>query len=123
MVAGASPPGSTVPGSLGLGIPAPCSRHRLYRAMLHTDMGSVTVRVTPRSGRTEVEVGPGRVAVRVRAAPEKGRATEEARQALAKALGVPASQVRLVAGVRSRNKVFEVGGLSADDVMVRLGAT
>jgi RNA polymerase-binding transcription factor DksA/uncharacterized protein YggU (UPF0235/DUF167 family) len=74
-------------------------------------MARVTVRVVPRSARTAVEVGPEGVRVRVRAAPERGRATEEARRALARALGVPASAVRLVAGAAARTKVFEVEGL------------
>ena len=63
--------------------------------MLHRDMASITVRVTPRSGRTAVEAGADGVVVRVRAAPEAGKATEEAARALAEALGVPPTRVRL----------------------------
>jgi hypothetical protein len=91
--------------------------------MLHVDMGTVTVRVTPRSGRTTVEAGSDGLVIRVRAAPEGGRATEEARRALADALGVAPSSVRLVRGSRSRTKVFDVRGLTADDLQVRLRAT
>ena len=58
-------------------------------------MASITVRVTPRSGRTEVEAGADGVVIRVRAAPEAGKATEEAARALADALGVPPTRVRL----------------------------
>jgi hypothetical protein len=86
-------------------------------------MGMVTVRVTPRSGRTAVEVGPAGITVRVRAAPEGGRATDEALRAIADALAVPPTDVRLVRGARSRTKVFEVRGLSADDLQVRLRGT
>jgi uncharacterized protein YggU (UPF0235/DUF167 family) len=86
-------------------------------------MGKVTVRVTPRSGRRSVEADPEGIAVRVRAAAEGGRATDEARRVLAEALGVPASRVRLASGARSRIKVFEVEGLSSHDLEVRLGAT
>jgi uncharacterized protein YggU (UPF0235/DUF167 family) len=86
-------------------------------------MAMVTVRVRPRSGRTRVEAGPQGIVVNVRAAPEGGRATEEARRALADALGLSISMVRLRAGVRSRRKVFEVEGLSLEDIEVRLGAT
>ena len=90
--------------------------------MLHVEMGTVTVRVVPRSGRTSVDVGPQGIRVRVRAAPERGKATEEARRAVAETAGVPASAVRLVAGARSRTKVFEIEGLTADDLRVRFGA-
>jgi uncharacterized protein YggU (UPF0235/DUF167 family) len=88
--------------------------------MLHGDMASVTVRVVPRSSRPGLEAGPGGVVVRVRAAPESGRATEEARRVLASALRVPASAVRLRAGARSRTKVFEVREVESEDLERRL---
>jgi uncharacterized protein len=91
--------------------------------MLHAGMARVTVRVTPRAGRTEVLAAGGEVRVRVRAAPAEGRATEEARRALADALGVPPSAIRLVTGERSRVKVFDVEGMDAHEVAMRLGAT
>ena len=91
--------------------------------MLHVGMGAVTVRVVPRSGRVAVEGGPRGLNVRVRAAPEGGRATEQARRALADALGVAPSRITLVRGATSRTKTFEVEGLTADDLRVRLGAT
>jgi len=83
---------------------------------------SITVRVSPRSGRTEVMAGPAGVVVRVRAAPEGGRATAEARRALAAALGVPLSAVRLRSGARSRVKVFAVAGLAPGEPERRLYA-
>lgn len=91
--------------------------------MLHVGMGAVTVRVVPRAGRTAVDAGPDGIRVRVRAAPEGGRATEEARRAIASALGVPASSVRLLRGAKARTKVFEIDGLTPDDLRVRLGGT
>lgn len=91
--------------------------------MLHGGMASVTVRVVPRARRPAVEAGPDGVVVRVRAAPEGGRATEEARRALARALGLPPSRVSLRAGARSRTKVFEVRGLDVEDLEMRLRAT
>jgi uncharacterized protein len=84
--------------------------------MLHLDMASITVRVSPRSGRTAVEDGPAGIVVRVRSAAEEGRATDEAARALADALGVPRTRVRLRKGARSRTKVFDVEGLSSEDL-------
>ncbi len=46
--------------------------------------------------------------VYVQSPPEKGRANEEAREILAEYFGVSKSRVRLVKGLRSREKVFEV---------------
>ena len=86
-------------------------------------MGLVTVRVVPRSGRTAVEVDGRGIVVRVREAPEAGRATEAARRALADALGVPASATRLRHGARSTTKVYEVPGFDQPGAEVRLRAT
>jgi uncharacterized protein YggU (UPF0235/DUF167 family) len=88
--------------------------------MLHGDMGTVTVRVVPRSGRTSIDAGADGIVIRVRAVPEGGRATDEARRALAKAAGVPASAVRLRVGARTRTKVFDVRGVDGADLERRL---
>ncbi|HZD18622.1 MAG TPA: DUF167 family protein [Actinomycetota bacterium] len=85
-------------------------------------MGTVTVRVVPRAGRTAVEAGPQGITVRVREVRERGRATEAARRALARALGVPPSRVSLHHGIRARVKTFSVVGLSGEELQVRLGA-
>ncbi|MEO8423819.1 MAG: DUF167 family protein [Actinomycetota bacterium] len=83
-------------------------------------MATITVRVAPRSGRTAVETGPDGIVIRVRAAPEGGRATEEAARALAEALGVPRTRVRLTSGARSRTKTFDIDGLSSPDLQQRI---
>jgi uncharacterized protein YggU (UPF0235/DUF167 family) len=72
-------------------------------------MRIVTARVVPRSGRTVVEPhDDGSFTVRVPAPPVGGKATEQARRALASHLAVPPSSVRLRSGARSRVKTFEV---------------
>jgi uncharacterized protein len=87
--------------------------------MLPNDMGTITVRVTPRSARPGVDVRDGRIVVRVQAPPVDGRATEEARRRLAEALGVPGSTVRLRSGAASRDKSFEVDGVDPDEATKR----
>ena len=91
--------------------------------MLHGAMGLVTVRVVPKAGRTSVGVDGRGIVVRVRAATEGGQATDEARRALAEALGVPGSRVARRRGTRSRTKVFEVAGLDQQQAAMRLRAT
>jgi uncharacterized protein YggU (UPF0235/DUF167 family) len=77
--------------------------------MLHAVGRTVSVRVIPRSRRSSVDRDEdGTFTIRVRAAPEGGRATEEAARALAEHLGVPRTSVRFRAGARSRLKLFEV---------------
>jgi uncharacterized protein YggU (UPF0235/DUF167 family) len=75
-------------------------------------MGRITVRVRPRSTRAGVERGPDGPVIRVRAAPEGGRATAEAARSLATAVGVAPTAVTLVRGRRSRLKTFAVEGVS-----------
>jgi uncharacterized protein YggU (UPF0235/DUF167 family) len=79
----------------------------------------IIVRVVPRS-RPGIEATGDGIVVRVSAPPVDGRATEEARRALARALGVPPSAVSLRLGGRSRNKVFAVLGMSAKEAERRL---
>jgi uncharacterized protein len=83
-------------------------------------MASLTVRVVPRAGRTAVEMDDDGVRVRVRSAPEGGKATAEAARALARALGVAPSSIVLRSGARSRTKVFEVVGLAPGEPSRRL---
>ena len=86
-------------------------------------MTRVTVRVVPRAGRTAVALDDRGIVVRVRAAPERGRATEEARRALASAVGLPPSAVTLRSGAAARTKVFEIDGLGQREVEMRLRVT
>jgi hypothetical protein len=74
----------------------------------------VEVRVRPRS-RARWRIAGGDLMLGVAARPVGGAATEEARRALAKALGVAPSRVTVCRGSRSRTKVFAVSGLDADE--------
>jgi hypothetical protein len=68
------------------------------------------VKVTPRSGRSEVAgwLADGTLKARVQAPPEKGKATEELRALLARELGVRTSQVSVISGATSRLKTVLV---------------
>jgi uncharacterized protein YggU (UPF0235/DUF167 family) len=77
---------------------------------------SVRVRLTPRGGRDALEgvetLADGRTVLkaRVRAAPEKGQANTALEALMAKALGVPKSNVSVVAGATGRIKTVRVEG-------------
>lgn len=83
----------------------------------------VRLRVQPRASRDEI-VGWQDEALRVRvtAPPVEGEANTKVRQLVARALGVAASNVALVRGDRSRDKLVRVTGLSLADVRARLAA-
>ena len=71
----------------------------------------VEVKVVPGASRAEVAgLRDGALLVRVAAPPEKGKANEELRSCLARALGLPKSAVELVAGATSRRKRVSVPG-------------
>lgn len=82
----------------------------------------IAVRVRPGARRTFVGgeyAGPrGRaLVVSVTERPTDGRATRAVAAAIAEAFGVPTRNVSLIAGQRSRDKIFEV---SAPDIDERL---
>lgn len=85
--------------------------------------------------RVKVKVAPGAredaimgwqgetLRLRVRAAPEAGKANEAVCRLLARLLGVPPGAVRIVRGAASREKMLSVEGLDDHDVHRRLGGT
>jgi uncharacterized protein YggU (UPF0235/DUF167 family) len=60
--------------------------------------------------------------LRVKAAPERGRASEAVLELLAAALGVPRKDIELVTGQGSRDKTVVLRGLTAHEVDSRLEA-
>ena len=77
----------------------------------------VHVHVQPRASRSEV-VGTFGAALKVRllAPPVDGAANDALIALLAKALGVPRRDVRIVQGATSRAKVVEIDGTTVDAV-------
>jgi uncharacterized protein YggU (UPF0235/DUF167 family) len=69
-----------------------------------------------------VETTSSGIVIRVHAAPQGGRATEEARRALAEALGVAPFEIVLRRGPRSREKVFQVRQMTRGEALQRLQA-
>ncbi|HEY9582778.1 MAG TPA: DUF167 domain-containing protein [Candidatus Paceibacterota bacterium] len=69
----------------------------------------ISVAVRPGSGEEKVEeLGEGKYKVWVKDPPVKGLANKAVVYVLAKHLGVSQSQVRIVSGYTSRNKIIEV---------------
>jgi uncharacterized protein (TIGR00251 family) len=68
------------------------------------------VKVIPRSPRSEVAgvMADGTVKVRVRAAPEGGKANRELCDLLAGHFGVPKSKVEIVSGAASTRKLVRI---------------
>ena len=88
----------------------------------------IHVRVQTRAGQDLVggRYGDGEppiLVVRVRAAPHAGQANAACRKVLAEAFGVPRQAVAMVAGAKSKSKVFEVTGADPNTVQTLLEAS
>lgn len=70
--------------------------------------GRLAVRVTPGAKSEGIEIDGGRVLVKVRAKPEDGKATAAVQELLARALGLAPSNVEMLRGATSREKLFRI---------------
>jgi uncharacterized protein YggU (UPF0235/DUF167 family) len=68
----------------------------------------IAIRVTPNARRPGVEPVEGQIRIAVTETPEAGKATEAARAALAKALGVAKTRLTLVRGATARDKLYRL---------------
>jgi uncharacterized protein YggU (UPF0235/DUF167 family) len=77
--------------------------------------------VSPGARRAEVVEQLGDVwKLRVRSAPERGRANDEVSDLLARTLRLPSRDVRIVSGHASRDKLVEIAGLTVVEAERRL---
>jgi len=83
----------------------------------------LSLRVQPRASRDEI-VGwqDASLRLRVTAPPVGGAANAAVALLLARALGVPPSSIRVVRGLRGRDKLVSITGLSDSDVRARLAS-
>ncbi|MDY6913287.1 MAG: DUF167 family protein [Planctomycetota bacterium] len=82
---------------------------------------AIAVKVVPASSRDRVIGVMGDVLkVVVSAPPEKGKANAATAGTLAKALGIDARDVKLVAGASSPRKEFRLAGMSPNQLRLKL---
>jgi len=68
----------------------------------------IQVKVKPSSKTEEISQEGDNFIVKVKEPPKEGKANQAVVKLLAEHFGVPQSQVRILSGFRSRNKVIEV---------------
>jgi len=68
----------------------------------------IRVKIKPNSRTEELSQEGDSFIVKVREPPRQGRANQAVIKLLAQHFGVPQSRVRIISGLRSRNKVIEV---------------
>lgn len=86
------------------------------------DLLRVHLRVQPGSSKKEIIYYPGRnstkkIKVYLNAPPEKGKANKELVKFLAGKLNISKSNIRIISGERSKDKVIEIKGVSATDFL------
>lgn len=75
---------------------------------LATSGARIVVRATPKASANRIVIGADVIKVYVTTVPEDGKANAAITKLLAKSLGIAKSQLTLVQGAQSRDKVFEV---------------
>ena len=95
----------------------------MIEIMAHVDGCILPVRAQPGARKNGI-VGEhgGTLKVAVTAAPERGKANNALLKMLADLLGLKRSQVELMAGESSRDKLLLVRGLSQTELQVRLAS-
>ncbi len=81
---------------------------------------TLAVTVKPSARATLVSFDDGLLTVRVKEPAQEGKANEACRKALAKAIGVAPSALKLLRGTKSRLKVFALLTLTPADARQRL---
>ena len=85
-------------------------------------MARITVRVTPGAGEDGVtDWRDGTLRVRVRAPAERGKANDAVCRLIAKALGLPRSNVSIARGTTARGKVLHIEGIDDEETRRKLG--
>ena len=70
--------------------------------------GRLALRVTPGARSEAVEIGQGKVLVKVRVKPEDGKANQAVLELLARALGIATSRLRMLRGATGREKLVQI---------------
>jgi uncharacterized protein (TIGR00251 family) len=85
------------------------------------ETAALKLRVSPKAAQDAIAGWHGgALKIKVRAAPEKGRANASVVDLLAGALGVPKAAIVIESGQGSRDKRVRVHGLSAETITARL---
>lgn len=83
---------------------------------------AITVRVTTRASKNQIQeiLDDGTVKIRITSAPVEGQANETLLKFLAEVLDVKLSQLEIVAGHTSRDKLVAIMGVESDTVQERI---
>ena len=78
---------------------------------------SLHIRVTPRGSKNEILERHGdTIRIKITAPPVEGAANKACMEFVANQLGIKRSQVTIVAGEKSRDKILLISGITPEDV-------
>ena len=81
----------------------------------------ITVQVLPRSSKNALTWEQGVLKARLTAPPVDGAANEALIELLARRLGLPKRDIRILHGATSRRKTLEIAGLTLEALEKRVG--
>lgn len=85
---------------------------------------TVKIHLQPRASQNGIDGVQGdALKLRVTAPPVEGRANKALQKLLAKRLGIPPSQITIITGQRSREKLVQVSGISRAELEKALGVS
>lgn len=70
--------------------------------------GRLALRVTPGARSEGIELGEGRLLIKVRTKPEDGKANAQVLELLSKALGIATSRLQMLRGATGRDKLVRI---------------
>jgi len=79
-------------------------------------MSRLTVKVIPKSGRSALKFEGNLLKVWLKATPEDGKANEELVRTLADKFGISRSEIEIVRGFSSKNKLVDISGISVEEI-------
>jgi len=79
-------------------------------------MSRVSVKVIPKSGRSELKMVGKTLKVWLKSAPTDGKANEELVRTLADKLSVSRTSIEIVSGFSSKNKLVDILGVTPADI-------
>lgn len=79
-------------------------------------MTRLSVKVIPKSGRSELKFEGKTLKAWLKSAPEDGKANEELVRTLADKLGAPKTCIEIVRGFSSKNKIVDISGISTEEI-------
>ncbi|MBF0252253.1 MAG: DUF167 domain-containing protein [Candidatus Omnitrophica bacterium] len=71
----------------------------------------MTVKVTPKSSRSELHEEEGALKAYLRSAPDKGKANKELIELISDKFDIPKKNVKIISGLTSKTKIVEVLGI------------